>query len=169
MSDKKRSSASAPNQNQQKKKTGAKKKAGSKSQTKGSAKKKTKSAHFEIDRPRAEREPTPADRGIGPRLGAHMSIAGGVHTALERGWEGGCDIIQLFSKNNNQWDAKPFSEQDLASWRNRRDASGVTPSIVHDSYLINHGSPDPDLWARSVDAFAEIGRASCRERVFPVV
>ncbi len=45
-----------------------------------------------------------------PRLGAHMSVAGGVEKAIERGASVGCETIQLFTKNNNQWKAKPITE-----------------------------------------------------------
>src|SRR3972149_6037186 len=55
-------------------------------------------------RKRGMRQATP--RG-GPRMGAHMSIAGGVDKALLRGEEVGCDAMQIFTKNNNQWRGAP--------------------------------------------------------------
>lgn len=52
-----------------------------------------------------------------PLLGAHMSISGGVHTALERGASIGCTTIQMFVKNNNRWYGKPLSEEDVATYK----------------------------------------------------
>ena len=46
-------------------------------------------------------------------LGAHMSIAGGVYRALERGLEVGCSVVQIFLKNQLQWAAAPYSEEDI--------------------------------------------------------
>jgi len=70
-------------------------------------------------------------------LGAHMSIAGGVHTALERGNRIGCTTIQMFVKNNNQWRGKPLSETDVSTYKDLLSKSSMGPVVVHDTYLIN--------------------------------
>jgi len=90
-----------------------------------------------------------------PRFGAHMSIAGGVHTALERGAEHGCDVIQVFTKSSKQWRAERLTDDDLETWHALRTSTGVEPSLTHDSYLINLASPDRELWQKSCRAFAE--------------
>ena len=46
-------------------------------------------------------------------LGAHMSIAGGVDKAIERGNQLSCTAIQLFTKNANQWRGKPFAKEKI--------------------------------------------------------
>jgi deoxyribonuclease-4 len=84
-----------------------------------------------------------------------MSIAGGLHTCLERGAAHGCDVVQLFTKSNQQWQTKPIRRGDLDEWQAQRASTGVEPALVHDSYLINLASPDPSLWRRSVRAFAD--------------
>ncbi len=87
--------------------------------------------------------------------GAHMSIAGGVHLAFERGLKAGCRTIQVFLKNSNQWKAKPLTEEDRAKFQAAQKQSGIRPVTAHDSYLINLASPDKSLWKKSLDAFIE--------------
>ena len=51
------------------------------------------------------------------RLGAHMSISGGVEQAVVRGQEVGCEAMQIFTKNSNQWKAKPLGSTEVAAFR----------------------------------------------------
>jgi len=88
-------------------------------------------------------------------LGAHMSIAGGYHLAIERAKCCGCDCVQLFTKNASQWRAKAITPLQAEQFRNALKQSGIAQSMVHDSYLINLASPDRNLWRRSVRALAE--------------
>ena len=89
-----------------------------------------------------------------------MSIAGGIDKALRRGEETGCDVIQLFTKNANQWRAKPLLADTIGAFHQARQETGVRPVAAHDSYLINLASPDEGLYQRSVEAlWEEMGRA----------
>jgi deoxyribonuclease-4 len=88
-------------------------------------------------------------------LGAHMSIAGGYYKAVEIAHQCGCDCVQLFTKNNNQWRAKPISPDDVQRFREKLAELTIRHPIAHNSYLINLASPDEALWKRSVDSFAE--------------
>jgi len=88
-------------------------------------------------------------------LGAHMSIAGGYYRAVERAHEAGCDCVQLFTKNNNQWRAKEISADDVQRFQAALKQQKISHPIAHDSYLINLASPDDALWKRSIDAFIE--------------
>lgn len=86
-------------------------------------------------------------------LGAHMSIAGGFDKAVERGATAGCDCIQIFSKNNNQWRAREIRAEEAEAFRRALDEYGISHPIAHDSYLINLASPEDGLWKKSIDAF----------------
>ena len=88
------------------------------------------------------------DRG-GLLLGAHMSIAGGVHTAIERGNRIGCTTIQMFVKNNNQWRGKPLAETDRATYKDLLLKSSIGPVVVHDTYLINLCAKDKSILRKS--------------------
>ena len=87
-------------------------------------------------------------------LGAHMSIAGGLEKALERGAALGLTAIQLFTKNNNQWAARAIGADEARRFREAVKAAGMSHVVAHDSYLINLCSPDELLWRRSVEACA---------------
>ena len=87
--------------------------------------------------------------------GAHMSIAGGMHKAFERGEHVRCKTIQVFLKNSNQWKARPLTEENRALFRAAQNRSGISPVLAHDSYLINLASPDTTLHRKSLLAFIE--------------
>ena len=96
-----------------------------------------------------------------PILGAHQSIAGGYHKAVEIGVETGCQVIQIFTKNTNQWRGKPITPEEAETFREAVAASGIACPLAHDSYLINLASPDETLWKKSIDAMIdEVQRAA---------
>lgn len=95
-----------------------------------------------------------------PILGSHTSIAGGYYKAVEIAHRCGCDCIQVFTKNSNQWRAKPITEEEAARFRTTLSALTIGHPIAHNSYLINLASPDEALWRRSIESFVvEIERA----------
>jgi len=85
-------------------------------------------------------------------LGAHMSIAGGIDLAIERGASIGCTAIQLFTKSTSQWAARPLPDDEVGRFKAARVRSGIASVMAHDSYLINLCSPDDALWEKSVEA-----------------
>lgn len=89
------------------------------------------------------------------RLGAHISIAGGLHRAFERATQAGCDTLQLFVKNQRQWHAPQPDKNDVRTWQEARASAGIEPIFAHSSYLINLASPDEVLWNKSIDAFED--------------
>ena len=86
-------------------------------------------------------------------LGAHMSIAGGVFNAPIAGKKATCDTVQIFTKSSNQWKAKPLTDEEIARFFEEQKNTGVTVACAHDSYLINLGSPDKELYKKSSEAF----------------
>ena len=94
-------------------------------------------------------------------LGSHVSVAGGLDKGVQRAVDVGCDCIQIFTKNNNQWAAKPLSEDAVSAWNAAISDSGLTHPIAHTSYLINMATPDDALFRKSVDALVvEMERAN---------
>jgi deoxyribonuclease-4 len=95
-----------------------------------------------------------------PLFGSHLSIAGGYFKAAVEAARLGFDAVQIFTKNNNQWAGKPITDDDVTKFQEALRAGNIKEAISHDSYLINLGSPDDALWAKSIDAMAiEIERA----------
>ncbi|MFO7743419.1 MAG: deoxyribonuclease IV [Anaerolineae bacterium] len=84
------------------------------------------------------------------RLGAHESIAGGVHKAFDRAQSVGCDALQIFVKPNRAWAVPPLTDHDVALFRARRAETAIRPVVAHSSYLLNLSSPADDLWHRSI-------------------
>jgi deoxyribonuclease-4 len=92
-------------------------------------------------------------------LGAHMSAAGGPDQAVRRGKETGCETIQIFSKNSNRWKSRDLNGKEQANFHKACQETGISPVLVHTSYLINLASPDEELWGKSIDSMVdEIGR-----------
>ena len=93
-------------------------------------------------------------------LGAHVSINGGVDTAPGRATEIGAKALGIFTKNQRQWRAAPLTDETIEAFKaNLRTAK--IPSelvVVHDSYLINIGNPDPEKRKQSLDAFIDEAR-----------
>jgi deoxyribonuclease-4 len=88
-------------------------------------------------------------------FGAHISVAGGLHRAFERGAAVGCSTMQIFSKNERQWKGKPLTDEAITAFKAEQARTGIGPIVVHDSYLINLASPNEDLWEKSKAAFAD--------------
>ena len=95
-----------------------------------------------------------------PRIGAHMSVAGGVSKAVDRAIVHGCEALQIFSKNANRWRSKPLDRAEIRRFRRGVDDTGIGPAVSHASYLINLGTTFPALRAASIEAFVdELDRA----------
>ncbi len=88
-------------------------------------------------------------------FGAHMSIAGGLHRAIERGLDAGCDCIQIFVRNQRQWSAKPLDEDIIQLWKASAQKAGMSHIVAHASYLVNLASVDPVIWDKSVAALTD--------------
>src|SRR5882672_780273 len=94
------------------------------------------------------------------RIGAHMSIAGGVSKAVDRAVVHGCEALQIFTKNANQWRGKPLDRSEIRLFRERIEQTGIAPVVSHASYLINLATTFPILREQSIAAFVdEIDRA----------
>jgi deoxyribonuclease IV len=85
-------------------------------------------------------------------FGAHMSIAGGCDRAVHSAQAVGFETVQLFTKNNNQWNAPPLSDLHVASFRAALAETGIGQPVAHTSYLINLASPEEALWEKSIDS-----------------
>ena len=90
-----------------------------------------------------------------PLLGAHMSIAGGLHLAFDRLREVGGRALQVFTKNERQWASPALSEESVRRFRESWRANGHIPVAVHDTYLINLAASDTVKLEKSVHVFAE--------------
>ncbi|MDB4969756.1 MAG: apurinic endonuclease Apn1 [Myxococcales bacterium] len=94
-------------------------------------------------------------------LGAHESVAGGLHEVFPRAARDGCDAVQLWTRSSRQWAAKPLDAAAIAAFkRGHRRARGATtgaklPLAAHASYLINLAAASALIWERSTETLYE--------------
>src|ERR1700760_3688189 len=85
-------------------------------------------------------------------IGAHVSTAGGLDKAVERGAERGCESIQIFNQSPRMWRPTNYGADDFAAFKAALDASKVEVAIIHAVYLINTASKDKELAKKSREA-----------------
>lgn len=93
-------------------------------------------------------------------IGAHVSVAKGLSTAVSYGESVGCESIQVFAKSPRRWEGPPTDPDAGRRFAAERAEAGIRTAYTHTAYLINLASVDDAMWHRSVDALAdEITRA----------
>ena len=92
-------------------------------------------------------------RSLWMPLGVHTSIAGGLHLAVRRAVQLGCDCFQMFGRNPRTWAVKEASEDEEVLFRKEREEAGLYPVAIHTTYLINLSSPDETVFRKSVALF----------------
>ena len=96
-----------------------------------------------------------------PLLGAHMSIAGGLHLAFTRIQKVKGESLQIFLSNQRQWKTLPLTAEMIEDFHQQWKKTNSMPVAAHDSYLINLAASDPTTLEKSVAAFAdELQRAA---------
>ena len=93
------------------------------------------------------------------RLGFHLSISGGVHTAIDKAGELGINALQVFLKNSNRWTAPPFSENDISAFHDKWKLYPDLTISAHTGYLINPAGDGENLEKSIILLKDEISRA----------
>ncbi|MBI1733820.1 MAG: deoxyribonuclease IV [Candidatus Rokubacteria bacterium] len=88
-------------------------------------------------------------------IGAHVSIAGGLSLALERGQALACGAVQIFLKSHRQWAARPLADDEARAFATARRRTGIRYVFAHASYLVNLAAPGTPQWRQAVDAFTD--------------
>jgi deoxyribonuclease-4 len=83
-------------------------------------------------------------------IGAHVSPAGGLPKAVQRGVERGCHAIQIFNQSPRMWRPTVYREEDVAAFREALADSPIDAVLIHAVYLLNCASDDPDIRAKSL-------------------
>lgn len=99
--------------------------------------------------------PEATNTPVGLLLGAHFSIAGGLHRALGAAQKYGCPVLQLFTQNPSTWRTRRLTAEEIDLFRRVRQKWAIQKIASHASYLINPASPEDGLWKRSRDALAD--------------
>src|SRR6476620_6334087 len=85
-------------------------------------------------------------------LGAHMSIGGGVHMAIERACSIECTAMQIFVKNNMQWFARPLEQKEITAFLRHGQRRELQAVFAHANYLINLAATNPQFHFNSMRA-----------------
>jgi deoxyribonuclease IV len=83
-------------------------------------------------------------------IGAHVSQAGGLAKAIERGSERDCDAIQIFNQSPRMWRPTAYAEEDFAAFREAMKASRIEAVLIHAVYLLNPASEDGEIRKKSL-------------------
>jgi deoxyribonuclease-4 len=90
-----------------------------------------------------------------PRIGLHAPIAGGLHNALLKSRELGCETVQIFSRNPRGWTARPLATEEVERFRSVRAETQLSPVVIHANYLINLAAADRIIGEKSRASFRE--------------
>jgi len=82
-------------------------------------------------------------------IGAHVSPAGGLDKAVERGVEKGCEAIQIFNQSPRMWRPTAYGDEDFATFRKAMKPSPVKAVLIHAVYLLNCASEEPEIRDKS--------------------
>jgi deoxyribonuclease-4 len=83
-------------------------------------------------------------------VGAHVSPAGGLYRAVERGSDLGAQAIQIFNQSPRMWRPTEYTQEDFARFREALAASEIGAVLIHAVYLLNCASEDPEIRARTL-------------------
>jgi deoxyribonuclease IV len=83
-------------------------------------------------------------------IGAHVSPAGGLPKAIERGLERDCRAIQIFNQSPRMWRPSVYREEDVAAFREAMATSQIDAVLIHAVYLLNCASEDPEIQEKSL-------------------
>lgn len=92
-------------------------------------------------------------------VGAHVSPAGGLVQALERGRERGCEAIQIFNQNPRAWKPREYPPSEIAAWHEAREDAGVRALLIHAVYLLNPASEKDEFRSKTLASLVSSLRA----------
>ncbi|MFB6100297.1 MAG: deoxyribonuclease IV [Candidatus Nanohalobium sp.] len=94
------------------------------------------------------------------RVGAHVSISGGVEKAVDRQKEESGNCGQIFAGSPRTWSVSEYEKEDGEKFQERRGEEGQNPYVIHSTYLVNLATPKDDLFQKSLDCLqAELDAA----------
>jgi deoxyribonuclease-4 len=95
-------------------------------------------------------------------IGAHVSPAGGLPKAVQRGTERGCRSIQIFNQSPRMWKGRLYTDEEAASFKDAIAASEIDAVLIHAVYLLNCASDDPEVRDKSLQSLTLSLRAGAQ-------
>jgi deoxyribonuclease-4 len=103
------------------------------------------------------------------KVGAHLSISGGIHNVFAKAQQLDCNAIQLFLKNNNRWWAKPLDSKNILLFKQQKASSFIEPIIAHAGYLANLASPDKIKRKKSIENIIDDILRCCQLGIYSLI
>jgi deoxyribonuclease IV len=105
----------------------------------------------------------PVARGYGSAViaGAHVSVSGGIHTAIDRAEAIGADSVQVFTQSPRMWRPTNHDPANFERFKARRAEAGIDGVVCHALYLINLAAPDDDIYEKSRAALINTVDVGC--------
>ncbi len=95
------------------------------------------------------------------RVGAHVSISGGMEKAVERQEDAEGNCGQIFAGSPRTWNVSEYDDSEGEELQTLRDEKGQNPYCIHSTYLVNLGTPKDDLFEKSLNCLqAELDAAA---------
>ena len=88
------------------------------------------------------------------KIGAHVSVAGCMDKGIDKAQEIGAEAVQFFASSPRTWRFRVPSENEIISFREKSEITGISPAFIHGSYLVNVGG-DKDLLGKSIDSLVQ--------------
>jgi deoxyribonuclease-4 len=95
------------------------------------------------------------------QIGAHVSTAGGIDTAIDRAVERGADAVQIFTQSPRMWRPTNHKPEAIEAFRRSRAEHGIGGVVCHALYLVNLASPNDEMYAKSVEAMRNTVDVAC--------
>jgi deoxyribonuclease-4 len=95
------------------------------------------------------------------QLGAHVSTAGGIHTAIDRIEAFGGDAVQVFTQSPRAWRPTNHDPATFERFKERRAEAGIGGVLCHALYLVNLASPDDEIYGKSVASILNTTEVAC--------
>ena len=106
------------------------------------------------------------------KIGAHVSSSGGFDKAIDRAQSIGAEAIQIFVSGPTNWKLRPRGDDEVAAYKQKAAEVGIDDAFFHGVYLINLGSPNPELLEKSTGSLikyqTESHKIGCKGTIFHV-
>ena len=95
------------------------------------------------------------------QIGAHVSVTGGIHTAIDRAEAMGAEAVQVFTQSPRTWRPTNHPPENFDTFKQRRAESGIGGVVCHALYLVNLAAPNDDVYAKSVATLVNTVEVGC--------
>ncbi len=89
------------------------------------------------------------------KVGAHVSVSGGISKGIERGKEMGADCLQIFAGSPRRYEVSSPTKEEIDDYKKKLRQNGVSPVYIHASYLLNLASEDEDIFQKSLKSLQD--------------